>query len=139
MSYLAEVRALVIEKAAPLVRSTYPRLPETITAAPALVVGQMTWTQTPGNREVTVYRFPIELYVARAASDDRTIAAADELVDALRAAFVDGVTLSASQSTVQAVIRSGRATEWPTIGGTEFLRVTMDLEVTQRLTRNYTA
>lgn len=139
MSYLSDVRAAVAAKATPIVRAVYPRLPETIAVSPALVLGQMTWTTTPGNRELTVWSFPLELYVARAASDDRTIAAADELIEALRSAYAQGITLASTGSTAQAVIRGGRADEWPTIGTGEFLLVTLDLEVTQHVAREYTA
>lgn len=140
MSYLADARAAIIAQTQTVtaIRSRFVRLPESITAAPAVVIGQYTWTQTPGNREMTVWNFPLDLYVARSSTDDRTIAAADAIVDELRDALSKGITLSVPD-TVQSVVRSGRATDWPNIGGTEFLHVVLELELTQRTTRDYTA
>ena len=140
MSYLSSARAAIIAKAAGIagIGSTYARLPETIGSAPAIVLGPVTWTTQPGDRERTSYQFELWLYVERLASDDQTIATADDFIDLVQAAYAAGITLGLS-GTTQCVIRGGAANEWVTVGEAEYLRVTFRLELASTRQRGYTA
>ncbi len=140
MSYLSTARAAIIAKAATVsgVRGTYARLPETIPMAPAVVLGQMTWTTIPGNRERTDYTFELSLFVERLRSDDQTIAKADDLIELIQIAYASGITL-AQIGTTQCTIRGGAANIWPTIGKAEYLQVKFLLHLESSLTRGYTA
>ncbi len=141
MSTLSAIRSAVATKAAGVagVRATYSRLPETITATPAIVLGAVRWETTPGEREVTVYAFDLDLYVERLRSDDAAMATADDLIEAVQAAFAAGITLSAAGVVQQALITGGSANEWITVGATEYLRVQFAYSVRVKITRGYTA
>lgn len=140
MSYLATARSAIIAKAAGIagIGSTYARLPETIGTSPAIVLGPVTWTTTPGDRERSVYTWELWLYVERLATDDQTIATADDFIDLVQAAYASGITLGQS-GTTQCVIRGGRADEWVTVGNADYLRVTFTLELLSTRQRGYTA
>lgn len=142
MSFLSTARAAIIAKGAGVagIRAALPRLPETIPASPAIVLGQMTWSKIPGDRERTTLLFDLELYVERLATDDRTIATADDLIELVEQAYTQGITLGLSPGgTTQCVIRSGSANTWPTIGSTEYLLVRWQLELSATRQRGYTA
>ena len=141
MSYLADARASIIAKGAGVagIRKAYSRLPETIPMAPAIVLGQITWTTTPGDRERTDYLFELTLYVERLRSDDQTIAKADDLIALIQAAYSQGITLGAQPGTTQCVIRGGSANSWPTIGKAEYLAVKFALHLEASMARGYTA
>jgi hypothetical protein len=140
MSYLSEARTAIIAKGAAVtgIRSALPRLPETIPAAPALVLGQVTWTTIPGDRERSAYAFELILYVERTSTDDRAIAATDDLIDLIQAAYAQGITLGSSDTT-QCVIRGGASNEWVSIGDAEYLATTFRLDLSSSRQRGYTA
>lgn len=140
MSFLSDLRAAVADQASGVagVRVFHQYLPPSITAQPALVLGQMAWTTRPGNPEHTVWSFPLELYVGRASSDERTIAVSDGLIDAIRVAYTQGITLANVAGVQQALLRGGRSNEWVEIGGLPFLLTTFELEVTEHVAREYT-
>jgi hypothetical protein len=141
MSYLSAARAAIIAKGAAIagMRKAYPRLPETIAASPAIVLGQMTWQTIPGDRERTAYTFDLDLYVERSADDDRTIAAADDLIDLVQAAYAAGITLGQGGQTSQCVIRGGASNLWVEIGAAEYLLTRFQLELSASRQRGYTA
>jgi hypothetical protein len=140
MSYLSDARTSIVAKGAaiPGIRGAFPRLPETIPAAPALVLGPVTWVTTPGDRERTTYSFELVLYVERTSSDDRTIATADDLIDLIQAAYALGITLGAA-TTTQCVIRGGASNEWVSIGEALYLATMFRLELASSRQRGYTA
>ena len=139
MSYLSVARTAMIAKGAGVagIRGAYVRLPEVIKMAPAIVLGQMSWTTTPGNRERTTYNFELDLYVERIADDDRTIATTDDLIDLIQAAYALGITLAQS-GTTQAVIRGGSSNSWVTVGASEYLRTRFVYSLESTRTANYT-
>lgn len=142
MSFLSDVRAAIAAQASGVkgVRVFHQYLPQSITAQPALVLGQVTWTTTAGaGREHTVWSIPLELYVARASTDERTIATSDELIDELRVAYTQGVTLSSVSGVQQSMVLGGRSNDWVDIGGMTFLLTTFDIELTEHAAREYTA
>jgi len=140
MSYLSDARTSIIAKGAAItgIRGAHARLPETIPAAPALVLGQMVWETTPGDRERTSYAFELILYVERTSTDDRAIATTDDLIDLVQSAYASGITL-ASANTTQCVIRGGASNEWVTVGDAEYLATTFRLELSSSRQRGYTA
>lgn len=141
MSYLSDARAAIIAKAAGIVgvTYTYSRMPDTLSGSPAIVLGQMTWTTIPGDRERTTYSFELTLYQERLGDDAPTIAAVDDLIDLIQAAYVSGVTLGQTGLTTQCVIRGGAANEWITIGETIYLTATFAVELSATRPRGYTA
>ncbi len=140
MSYLSQARTAIIAKAAGVagVRSTYPRLPDVLGPTPAVVLGQASWTTIPGNRERRTYTFALDLYVKRDATDDRTIATADDLMDLIEQAYILGITLG-QIGTTQCVIRGGTSNNWRTIDNVEYLVISWALHLESSLTRGYTA
>jgi len=134
-------RAAIIAKGAAItgIRAALPRLPETIPASPALVLGQMTWETTPGDRERTTYVFDLVLFVERTSDDDRVIADTDDLIDLVQAAYVSGITIGQTAQTTQCVIRGGASNEWGKVGGAEYLLTTFRLELAASRQRGYTA
>ena len=140
MSYLSVARAAMIAKGAGIagIRATYVRLPETIGAAPALVLGQMTWTTVPGNRERSIYTFELDLFVERVADDDRAIATTDDLIDLIQAAYALTITLGQS-GTTQATILGGSSNSWVTVGASEYLRTRFVYVLESTRTAAYTA
>ena len=140
MSYLSTARTAIIAKGAGVagIRGAYVRLPEVIKMAPAIVLGQMSWATTPGDRESTIYSFELELWVERVADDDRTIATTDDLIDLIQSAYAVGITL-AQIGTTQGVIRGGSSNSWETSGTAEYLvtRFLYTLQSTRQ--RGYTA
>lgn len=145
MSYLGDARAAIIAKGTALVDTAnaraiqyvYPRLPESING-PALVLGQFTWTQIPGDRERTTYEFEMTLFIPKLGDDDATIDLADELIDVVADAFSKGITLNAGITT-ECVIRGGTANTWAKIGETIYLLVVFRLELKASRVRGYTA
>lgn len=140
MSYLSVARDAIAVTGAAIsgIRNFYKRLPDTIIGPSALVLGQSTWTTTPGDRERTTYNFELTLYQAFDKSDDATIAAADDMIDLVQAAYVKGITLGQAETT-QCVIRGGSANEWVTIDGAIWLTVVFRLELSSTRQRGYTA
>ncbi len=141
MSYLSDARSAIIAKAATVagVTYTYARMPETLSGSPAIVLGPVTWTTIPGDRERTTYAFELTLYQERLGDDDPTIAAVDDLIDLVQAAYVLGITLGQGGQTSQCVIRGGSANEWVTIGETIYLTAKFQLELSASRQRGYTA
>ncbi len=107
--------------------------------APAIVLGQMTWTTTPGDRERSIYNFELDLYVERIADDDRTIATTDDLIDLIQAAYALGITLGQGGTTQQAVIRGGSSNSWETKGASEYLVTRFIYSLESSRQRGYTA
>ena len=141
MSYLSVARTAIIAKAAGVngIRGAFPRVPETIPATPAVVLGQMTWTTIPGDRERTTYTFDLLLYVERTSTDDRVISTTDDLVDLIQAAYASGITLGQGGQTTQCVIRGGSSNEWVSIGEALYLVTKFQLELSSSRQRGYTA
>ena len=141
MSYLADARTAIIAKAAGIagIAYAYPRVPETLSGSPAIILGPVTWTTIPGNRERTTYAFDLTLYQERLGDDAPTIAAVDDFIDLVQAAYVSGITLGQTGQTTQCVIRGGAANEWVTIGDTIYLTCTFQLELSATRQRGYTA
>ena len=140
MSYLSVARTAIIAKGAGVVgiRGAYVRLPEVIKMAPAIVLGQMSWATTPGNRERSIYTFELDLYVERVADDDRTIATTDDLIDLIQAAYALTITLGQS-GTTQATILGGSSNSWVTVGASEYLRTRFTYALESTRTATYTA
>ena len=141
MSYLSTARTAITAKAAGVAGVTYAyaRMPETIAGSPAIVLGPVTWTTIPGDRERTTYIFELILYQERLGDDDPTIAAVDDLIDLVQAAFVSGITLGQTGQTTQCVIVGGAANEWASIGETLYLTATFQIELSSTRQRGYTA
>ena len=141
MSYLGDARAAIILKAAGIagVTYTYARQPETLSGSPAIVLGEVTWTTIPGDRERTTYSFGLTAFIERMGDDDPTIAAMDDLIDLVQAAYAAGITLGQTALTTQCVIRGGSANEWVAIGETLYLTARFEIELSSTRQRGYSA
>lgn len=142
MSYLSVARSAIIAKGAAIsgIRYTYPRMPDTIAAAPALVLGQYTASVLPGDRERTTFDFELTLYVQLLGGDnDQAIAAADDLIDAIQDAYAQGITLGQTGQTTQCVVTGFTANTWVTISESIYLTVVFALVLSATRQRGYTA
>lgn len=141
MSYLSDARAAIIAKAATIagVTYTYSRMPETLAGSPAFVLMGVTWRTIPGDRERTTYAFTLRLWHERLGDDDPTIAAVDDLIDLVQAAYATGITLGQPAQTTQSVIRGGAANAWMTIGDTIYLTADFEIELSSTRQRGYSA
>lgn len=135
MGFAAVRSALAARLAATSAAAVYARPPEVPAASPALVIGAITWTVVAGEREVTRSEIALEVWVERTDTDDAAIGAAEALVDEIRAALAASVSLGGAVS--HAFVTGGTGNDWRLVGASEWLVVTLTVEVVERITRGY--
>jgi hypothetical protein len=149
VGYITDARTAIIAKAAGVAgsRGASARLPDNIPTTPWYVLAPHTATLTPGQRERTIFRFPLQLYIERQATDDQTIQAGDDLIDLTVDAFSQGITLGTVTGTTEMRMTGWDADQWITLGdtpgnggsGVPYLLIEFHLELHVTRTRNYTA
>jgi hypothetical protein len=110
--------AAVVAKAAGIagMRGTSPTAPDTIPASPWTIVGAH---QAVMDGITTHITFPLRVYVERVTDDARTQAVVNDLVDAMVAAYWDGITIGGTVA--QARIVAWNTDLWnPDIGGVAY-------------------
>lgn len=135
---IATIRsALAARLATASTKAVYARPPEVPATSPAVVIGEITWTAIPGEREITTYAASVEVWVERRSTDDAAISAAETVVDEIRAALAGAVTLG---STVRhAFVTAGTGNRWLVVGASEWLVTSLTVEVSVGVTRSYSA
>jgi hypothetical protein len=128
--------ALATRLATASVKQVYARPPEVPAQSPSVVVGEITWTVVPGEREVSHYTTTVEVWVSRLATDDAAIALAETVVEEIRAALAGAVTLGGSVA--HAFVTGGTGNRWFELGGALWLVTSLVVEATVRQTRGYT-
>lgn len=118
------------------IRSTYARLPDSIAAAPAAILGSPRIDVEAGSFERITYTFPLRLYVERTADDDRTAQTLYDLVDATVAAFRTGNFLDGT-STGPALVVNIDTNGYDTVAGADYFVAECELAVYQHSPQTY--
>lgn len=118
------------------IRSTYARIPDTIAAAPAAILGPPRIEVEPGQYEKITYTFPLSLYVERTADDARTAQTLYDLVENTIAAFRTGNFLTGA-STGPALLVSIDTNGFDTVGGADYFVAQCELQVHHHSPQTY--